>query len=239
MLMVGNYFKTQALERTARGLDADGRSFTPYSNKGPYYYYPTKAGVGKQSPSLSETKRINRSLKQASMFPGVMTGSRGDAAVGRDVKRRTEAAQRLFRKLGGKSDARSTAVTRAAFKQRALFPGIKIGGNQFLRTRFGIKFASYAAFKQSLGRSVVDLYGPRAPHMLQALTVRVAEDRKGVILGIYGEAARRARGHQYGNAAKHLPQRRFLGAMPEDRAYAMRLLSAQIRGRMRDAMPHQ
>eukprot|EP00456_Euglypha_rotunda_P039308 TRINITY_DN30251_c0_g1_i2.p1 TRINITY_DN30251_c0_g1~~TRINITY_DN30251_c0_g1_i2.p1 ORF type:complete len:163 (+),score=35.56 TRINITY_DN30251_c0_g1_i2:172-660(+) len=51
------------------------------------------------------------------------------------------------------------------------------------RGRLGIKYASYGAFKAALGRSWVDLTGARAPHMLQALVVRV----KGMIgsIGIY------------------------------------------------------
>lgn len=104
----------------------------------------------------------------------------------------------------------------------------KVGGT---KTRLGVKFASYAAFKASLGRSVVDLMGPSAPHMLQAIVVRVAgrtitdgfspsggdnrpidggvgAEAQGTI-GIYGPEADRAEGHNTG--AGHLPKREFFG----------------------------
>jgi hypothetical protein len=173
LLRIGNYFKTQTLERTERGVDADGRAFAPYSEKGPYYYNPSSRNGGPKP-------------KQAA------------------------AAKRLLKKIGG--------------------PG---SGGKVSQSGTSIKFASYAAFKRSLGRSGVDLTGPRAPHMLQALTVRVAEDGKGVVLGIYGDAAARAHGHQYGVPGK-LPQRKFLGATPEDRKHALTLLSTLLRGRIKD-----
>jgi hypothetical protein len=108
------------------------------------------------------------------------------------------AASRLKRKLVAKSG------TNAA------------GGIRLTRSGKGIVFDSYAAFKAWLGRSVVDLFGPRAPHMLQAMLVKVGS---GIVtegrIGIYGQEADRASGHQYG--ARRLPQRKFLGASVEDK----------------------
>lgn len=133
--------KTRILERTARGVDINGAPFAPYSNKGPYYYYP-----------------------------------------GRASKNRSGAASRVAKKTGGK------------------------------KTPLGVKFTSYGDFKRSLGRSAVDLMGPTAPHMLQAIVVTASADEGKI--GIYGPEADRAEGHNVGGG--HLPRREFFGASAED-----------------------
>jgi hypothetical protein len=82
-----------------------------------------------------------------------------------------------------------------------------------------IRFESYAAFKASLGRVGVDLTGVRAPHMLQAIVAKVQEDGRGAFsgtLGIYGDEALRASGHQAGNPSRGLPQRRFFDSSRQD-----------------------
>jgi hypothetical protein len=86
----------------------------------------------------------------------------------------------------------------------------KVGGS---RTRLGVKYASYAAFKSALGRSAVDLMGPSAPHMLQAIVVKATSPEAGVV-GIYGSEADRAEGHNVG--AGRLPKREFFGWGPKD-----------------------
>ncbi len=139
-----NRQKTRILDRTSKGVDADGAPFAPYSTKGPYYFYP-----------------------------------------GRAAKNRRAAASRFARKTGE------------------------------TRTSVGVKYASYAAFKQALGRSVVDLMGPTAPHMLQAIVVRSGGGGQGTI-GIYGNEADRAEGHNTG--AGHLPKREFFAFGEQDTA---------------------
>ncbi len=87
----------------------------------------------------------------------------------------------------------------------------KVGGT---RTRLGVKFASYADFKSQLGRGTVDLTGPSAPHMLQAIVVQGRPD--GFLVGIYGNEADRAEGHNIGFG--RLPKREFFGFGPQDEA---------------------
>lgn len=110
-----------------------------------------------------------------------------------------DAAARMFRKL----------------KLRASTDGTK-------RTGIGIKFPSYAAFKAHLGRPTVDLRGPRAPHMLQAITVTTSV-AGWLTLGIYGDAADRAEGHNEGTR-RGLPKRRFFDASNEDIQFMNELL---------------
>lgn len=75
------------------------------------------------------------------------------------------------------------------------------------RTGRSIRFASYGDFKRSLGRSVVDLLGPKAPQMLMNMVVQMSSETEGAI-GIYNEPyASRAEGHN--NGSGHLPRRRF------------------------------
>jgi hypothetical protein len=117
------------------------------------------------------------------------------------------------------------------------------------RTSVGIKYdGGYAEFKlRGLGRSNVDLRGPKAPHMLQAIVVtsdgvRLAvqarrtnafttgngggtqnqqpplnsdpQPARQLIIGIYGDEADRAEGHNEGTGS--LPRRRFFDASDRD-----------------------
>ena len=131
---------------------------------------------------------------------------------------------------GKNAKNRRSAVTRAA---RKLGVAVKGGPNRKGEkvTKNGIKFPSYAAFKQSLGRTAVDLRGPSAPHMLQAILVKAAgivlpgtdanqlnlfdtssaeftndTYANEIVIGIYGDEASRASGHNTG--AGRLPKRR-------------------------------
>jgi hypothetical protein len=90
------------------------------------------------------------------------------------------------------------------------------------RTGIGIKFPNYGAFKAHLGRSTVDLRGPRAPHMLQAITVSASIGGM-LTLGIYGDAADRAEGHNEGTR-RGLPKRRFFDASEDDIQFMSELL---------------
>lgn len=111
------------------------------------------------------------------------------------------AVNRLLRKLG-ETISRKEAV------------GITNPGSGGAKTRNGegIRFDSYADFKSSLGR-VVDLMGPRAPHMLQAMQISVAWPE--VEIGFYDDlSAKKAQGHNEG--ANRLPRRHFLGASESD-----------------------
>lgn len=101
------------------------------------------------------------------------------------------------------------------------------------KTTLGLKFSSYAALKAAFGRLNVDLRGIVAPHMLQALIVRVMEFTLGdnakayqplpnvatepadqINIGIYGAEAIRANKHQKGLG--NMPRRKFIGANGED-----------------------
>lgn len=181
--------RTRIIERTLSGLDVDGSPFEPYSQTGPYYYYPN-GRVGK-------TKAESR---------------RNKAAV-----------SRLLRRLNDTAD-------------RAAAVGVDLGtGGVKTRNGEGIRFESYADFKASLGRTNVDLLGPRAPHMLQAIAIganieRVEGDERQIglderpqpatqlTIGIYGEEAGRATAHNTGYSPRWRSQhqRRFLGASASD-----------------------
>lgn len=169
LLYAGQRQITRILERTARGVDVNGRPFAPYSKNGPYYYNPN----GRLGPA-------------------------GRAKL--SEKQQKDSAKRMQGKIGG----------------------------SLSRTGRTVKFPSYAAFKQWLGRSGVDLTGPRAPHMLQALTAKASG--VDVTLGIYGTAAARATGHNFG--ARHLPQRRFFGASADDAKQMVKDIYVRIKARL-------
>jgi hypothetical protein len=177
--------RTRILRRTARGVDVDEIPFAPYSENGPYYYYPN--------------------------------GRVGNKKTGQ--KKNHEAAKRLSKKIGGTV------------------------------TRNGIKFESYAAFKAAMGRGDVDLRGPRAPHMLQAIAVKTGSssnladeeveltDKPNVVdeavIGIYGKEAERASGHNQGG--RHLPKRRFFGASAADVVAMIQDVTSRVVARLKAA----
>lgn len=109
-----------------------------------------------------------------------------------------------------------------------------------------IRFESYAAFKRSLGRAGVDLTGPRAPHMMQAITVKAgaayvqgdSNNQSGsttpastLVLGIYGPKAEIATGHNTGNN-RGLPKRRFFGASNSDARSMLSEIFAHVKARL-------
>lgn len=151
----------------------------------------------------------------------------------KNSKNRHAAAGRIANKLGIKKK-----VTPA--QKRAGIVG---------RTRLGIKFANYAAFKASLGRFLVDLRGPSAPHMLQAIIVRVGglvsqvndlftgentAPASEITIGIYGDEALRASGHNEGTA--HLPRRHFMGANDSDKTAMMDDILSRMIARVKKAI---
>lgn len=134
---------------------------------------------------------------------------------GLSLNKRIAAVQRIMKKLSG----RKTGYVRVFRESGKVVAEVRGHGDT-------IKFPSYAAFKQALGRTNVDLRGPRAPHMLQAIVVRVGATEIGnglqsvpgdsteraseLRVGIYGPEAERASAHNTGTS--RLPQRKFLGA---------------------------
>jgi len=201
LLYAGNRQKTRMLDRTARGVDYQGRRFAPYNYTRPYYWTP-------------------------------WTGS-GRMGRGTFLQMRSSAA-RVFKKMGGdvKTGLLKSGATGRTVAQLINFRRFNESFGASVVHHVGIKFRSYADFKRSLGRAAgVDLMGPRAPHMLQALVVisdgiqvagrsprvglrsmRAAGSR--LTIGIYGDEADRAEGHNEGTG--DLPQRRFFDASDAD-----------------------
>lgn len=121
------------------------------------------------------------------------------------------------------------------------------------RTAKGIRYVSYGAFKRALGRFVVDLLGPVAPHMLEQFQMEIngayswyrrgerdwnsgVEPGKYVTLQILGDKGRIAAGHNEGNPAKHLPERKFfaISASDQERIFedVRRRIYMRIEGRL-------
>lgn len=105
--------------------------------------------------------------------------------------------------------------------------------DQVSRSGLSIKFKSYGHFKRALGRFVVDLLGPSAPHMLQAFVIKISgityssnapapkpgssgPEAFEASLGIYGEEAQRATGHNTGEG--NSPKREFFSISKSDAA---------------------
>lgn len=155
--------------------------------------------------------------------------------VGRDkftIKKNKSAVNRLLRITTGPTEFRSE------------YQGYEGVGGTKTRSGQGIRFESYADFKASIGRAGVDLTGPKAPHMMQAIMVAVngrsfgTQDSSGggsdtaeeFTVGIYGETAARAKGHNTGFNPRwrRRHQRRFIGASAAD----LTAIVGDIRGRI-------
>lgn len=186
LLYAGQRQRARILERTARGVDVDGRPFAPYSKNGPYYYRPSR-------------------------------GAAVATALGHDIRgeewteRQKAAAKRFLNR-----------ITTPSERGRS-------GSPRLSRTGRTIRFESYADFKRWLGRRTVDLRGASAPHMLQMIQVVVRGARE-LVLGIYGDAAARATGHNEGT--RTLPRRRFFGASQGDARQMVRDIYDRIRSRL-------
>lgn len=108
--------------------------------------------------------------------------------------------------------------------------GSSVGGVA-TRNGLGIRFESYADFKESLGRAGVDLTGPRAPHMLQAITVLNGVRDDELLIGVYGEAAARAQGNNDGT--RYSPRRRWFGASTLDIREMVKDVYARVTARLK------
>lgn len=97
------------------------------------------------------------------------------------------------------------------------------------RSGRSLVFSSYAAFKASFGRTTVDLMGVRGPHMLDAMVPSVQGDEG--ILGIYGNEAERASGHNFGSG--RLPRRHFFGFSQKAKSEINRVLAERISNRLK------
>jgi hypothetical protein len=212
LLYAGQRQRSRILSRTSKGTDVNETPFQAYSTKSPVYYYPGAQSNNKSS-SGSKTKEQQ------------------------SVKGRERATDRISKLIGlnGKN-SRSVSVkgSHAQYVQK---------------TTKGLKFSSYAAFKAAFGRLTVDLRGIQAPHMLQALIVTVqdfvagqfepapmsqTEPANEVRIGIYGEEAQRASGHQRG--AGHLPKRAFLGANDQDKEIMCNDIMQRMAFRIRQSL---
>lgn len=129
--------------------------------------------------------------------------AKGDIGHEHTARKRDQAAKRMVKKLGAGT--------------------VTAGG--------GIRFESYAAFKRALGRSGVDLTGPSAPHMLQALVSRITGDLAGT-LGIYS-ADKAAIAEYHNEGTERMPQRKFLGTSAADERAMETDLVERIQSRAR------
>jgi len=191
LLLAGQGQNTRIHERTAQGVDVDGVPFEPYNTTRPYYYRPwDTAGIGRaRGRTLSLAERRGR-VPEAS---------------------RIRSAQHFLRRLGGSAARGSSLHSHTLHFKGALVASISHKEGDTIR------FESYAAFKASLGRGgVVDLTGPRAPHMMQMIQVSAGDDY--IRLSIEDpEKAAIGTGHNTGTA-RGGKRRHFFGASEADGA---------------------
>jgi len=216
------------LGRTTNGLDADGIPFAPYSTQGPIYIK-----IGTSGTSAGRASAIQRLARGSDFKPR--------QKVRKELKKRKDPIERAASRA--KRSAESTPRERVS----------KGGGTEVGQITPGgyLKAESYSWFKHSfLGRADVDLLGPRAPHMLQALMVRFggrvrrsrsvpalgalpSQKPRDVEMGLFGPEA--ARGHGLHFGAGHLPPRPWLafgaGDGPKLLKVARDRIARRIQGR--------
>ncbi len=194
------------LERTARGQDLHGNPFASYSTKGPIYIdVGAKSGARTKQQRIASTKRFAKKVGLSTkVFSKAFSKSR-------------RSAPQQIRRPAQRQPARSRLIQGVT-----AFGQITPGG--YLKVR------SYAEFKlKILGRSFIDLFGHRAPHMLHSLVVRhsggaemhritvpinvMKTAPRPVALGWFGAEASKAIAHNFGRG--NLPKREFFGMTPK------------------------
>jgi hypothetical protein len=136
--------------------------------------------------------------------PSIGRGTKGVSLAARRAKvpeiSRNQSAASFLRKLGGFTAGGTGTLGHIA----------EIHAHE----RDTVRFASYAAFKASLGRSGVDLTGARAPHMMQAIQVTATDEEIRISIEDEQKAAI-ATGINSGTASGH-KRRHFFGASQYD-----------------------
>src|SRR5215469_12536540 len=60
MMYIGQLYRSRIRQRTLAGIDVNGASLTPYSTKGPYYFYPNREVGTARGPRATEATRKAR-----------------------------------------------------------------------------------------------------------------------------------------------------------------------------------
>jgi hypothetical protein len=60
MMYIGQVYCSRIPQRTLAGIDVNGASFTPYSTKGLYYFYPNREMGAARGPRATEATRKAR-----------------------------------------------------------------------------------------------------------------------------------------------------------------------------------
>lgn len=175
------------------------------------------AGQRQRARILDRTTKLGIDANGAAFAPYSTKGPyywypAGPAGGKRSIQSRKAAVRRMFRIIGDVESHRGDL------------------GSTRTKSGLGIKFPSYAAFKQSLGRGVVDLMGPAA-RMVRAIVVKVGgltvqsdlsvgsksypQPATTVVVGLYGEEALRGQGHNDGIPGR-LPKRHWFDSNLKD-----------------------
>ncbi len=200
--------QSRTLQRTERGSDRNGAPFAPYSDVGPVYI-----DIGAKSGKRTRKQKVEAAQRFA----------RGVGLSGRILaKPRKTATQRAASRVAAlKNPARLRRINPDRKKGDVTPIGSITPGGY-------LKAASYRSFKLDiLGRAAVDLFGHRAPHMLQQLVVKLqgsgatvrprpsssrqrSQARiRPVLVGFFGEVVGQALAHAEGRG--NLPRRDFFG----------------------------
>jgi hypothetical protein len=69
MMYIGQVYRSRIRQRTLDGIDLNGASFTPYSTKGPYYFYPNRESV-RNSARATHPRCPNKPTTHPRLFRG-------------------------------------------------------------------------------------------------------------------------------------------------------------------------
>lgn len=133
--LVGEHQHKRILDRTARGVDIDGRAFAPYSENGPYYYNPNGRLNAAEREKLTAKQqkqavgRVISKLRKGEAGPGAMGRSR----TGRTVKFESYAA---FKKWAGRQGVDLRGLRAPHMLQQIAVKAAEIAGG--VEVRLGI-----------------------------------------------------------------------------------------------------
>ena len=69
MMYIGQVYRSRICQRTLAGIDVNGASFTPYSTRGPYDFYPNRELGVEPHPFLHPSFYVNGRSVSGAGFP--------------------------------------------------------------------------------------------------------------------------------------------------------------------------
>jgi hypothetical protein len=206
LLYIGQFFRARILERTSKGVDVNGAPFTPYSTRGPYYFYPNANSAGSVRGYLAPS----------------------DKGILADVQHaRSTAAKNRFAKTGGIGKRTPYGIRYDSYAAAKAAHGDStvnlFGMTQHTHMLNTMMVRAGGVEAPALDSALAQLGSSPDPSIAAFENSTPAHQ---LTIGFYGPEAERAKGNNEG--AGKLPKREFFALSQEDLALSSAAVSERI-----------